>query len=365
MSRPLIILGGGLWGSLLAYRLQTQRPELDFILYEKGSTLGGNHTWSFYGSDMAVADQQWLKPFISQSWSGYSVAFPQYQRQLSVSYHAISSSQLHEVLIKTIPAQRLRLASCISLAEAQALSALVLDARGETAAMTCGYQKFLGFDLKLERPHGMEQPLIMDARVAQKDGFRFMYYLPWTQDTLLVEDTRYSSTPELDELQLESDLLEEVARRGLVVERVLRRETGCLPIPLEPIHHAQQAGVVKLAGIFHDTTGYSLPYAVKVINQLVQLQEFNASSAAQAVEKLRQSFEPNRHFFRMLNLLLFKSSAPEQRYRMLEFFYRRPEPLINRFYGGELSGWDKLKFFMGKPPVSAVAAMRVLLKGGT
>ena len=54
---------------------------------------------------------------------------------------------------------------------------------GDTAAMAGhapvaagGYQKFLGLELKLSCPSPIREPLLMDARVAQRDGFRFFIF---------------------------------------------------------------------------------------------------------------------------------------------------------------------------------------------
>ena len=45
-----------------------------------------------------------------------------------------------------------------------------------------GYQKFVGLEIRTPQPHGMVRPLLMDARVAQIDGFRFVYVLPLAPD---------------------------------------------------------------------------------------------------------------------------------------------------------------------------------------
>ena len=50
----------------------------------------------------------------------------------------------------------------------------------------------------------------------QIDGYRFFYLLPWTPNSLLIEDTRYSSSPTLAKAQLEA----EVVRLRSEVERL-------------------------------------------------------------------------------------------------------------------------------------------------
>jgi lycopene beta-cyclase len=44
--------------------------------------------------------------------------------------------------------------------------------------------------------------------------------------------------------------------------------------------------------------------------------------------------------FRLLNRMLFLAAAPPERYRILQHFYRLPEPVIDRFYAGRLQPGD-------------------------
>jgi lycopene beta-cyclase len=71
-----------------------------------------------------------------------------------------------------------------------------------------------------------------------------------------------------------------------------------------------------------------------------------------------------RAFFRLLNRMLFIAAAPESRVNVLEQFYRRPEPLIARFYAAQLSGLDRWRLLAGRPPVplgKALAQLRPVL----
>ena len=56
-----------------------------------------------------------------------------------------------------------------------------------------------------------------------------------------------------------------------------------------------------------------------------------------------------RGFYRMLDTMLFRAAEPDQRYRMLERFYRLPEPLIGRFYAGRSTlGATRLRILAGQ-----------------
>ena len=64
MHHDLIIAGGGLAGTLTALRVLEQTPDANVLLLERGATLGGEHTWSFHGTDLSAAQMRFMQPFI-------------------------------------------------------------------------------------------------------------------------------------------------------------------------------------------------------------------------------------------------------------------------------------------------------------
>jgi lycopene beta-cyclase len=62
--------------------------------------------------------------------------------------------------------------------------------------------------------------------------------------------------------------------------------------------------------------------------------------------------------------MLFHAAPPGQRYRVLEHFYRLPEPLIARFYAGRTTMLDKLRILSGRPPVKLKPAFAALRRRG-
>jgi lycopene beta-cyclase len=64
-----------------------------------------------------------------------------------------------------------------------------------------------------------------------------------------------------------------------------------------------------------------------------------------------------RAFFRMLNRMLFLAAVPDQRWRVLQRFYRLPGGLIGRFYAAKLTPLDKARILFGSPPVPVTKAM--------
>jgi lycopene beta-cyclase len=69
VTADLVLVGGGLANCLIAYRLAGERPELVVVVLERGTTLGGRHTWSFHEHDLTGAQWSWVRPLVEHSWS--------------------------------------------------------------------------------------------------------------------------------------------------------------------------------------------------------------------------------------------------------------------------------------------------------
>jgi lycopene beta-cyclase len=119
------------------------------------------------------------------------------------------------------------------------------------------------------------------------------------------------------------------------------------------------------AALFHPTTGYSLPQAVRLADGLAALPVDTLLAPGQAGAYIRAQARAHWHrtrFFRMLNRMLFLAAPPSQRRRVMERFYRLPAALIARFYAGELAPLDKARLVCGRPPVPVTAALRAVLR---
>ena len=368
----LILAGGGLANSLIAWRLRSARPALRILLLESAGQIGGNHTWSFHESDLDAAQRHWIAPLVSHRWPGYDVVFPQLARTLDGAYLSIASTDFARV-VEPVLGDALRAhatvasvsPTSVTLAGGETLRArAVIDGRGIRASthLALGYQTFVGQEVRLAQPHGLTVPTIMDASVAQQDGYRFVYLLPFGPDRVLIEDTHYVDSAAWEPARLRANIAAYAAGRGWRIVETVREETGSLPIVLagefEPFWDelAGQPTVGLRAGMFHATTGYSLPHAVRLADRIAALPDLAAPALFEAIrDEARQAWK-QQGFFRMLNRMLFLAGRPEHRWRVMQRFYRLPAPLISRFYAGRLNLPDKARLLTGKPPVPVLEA---------
>jgi lycopene beta-cyclase len=374
----LAILGGGLAGGLIAHAMRVKRPEVSVRLFEAQPVLGGNHVWSFFANDVAPEHRWIVEPFISHSWNGYDVIFPAHRRSLGVRYHSVRSSDYNAVLRRLLapdtPVQAKvarTTATRIVLADGSAVDAGgVIDARGpgDLTLMKHGWQKFLGREFRMSRPHGVAAPIVMDAAVPQHDGYRFVYVLPFDAHRLFIEDTYYSDGPTLDPPLLRERIDDYAAQHGWQIGEVLSEETGALPVVLDGAFEAYwQSGGERVAkagaraALFHPTTGYSLPDAVRLAAHLIALDDLSGEALHKATHDFAARAWQERGFYRMLDKMLFLAADDDERYRVLERFYRLSPRLVERFYAARSTRLDKLRILSGRPPVSMRRAIKAIM----
>jgi lycopene beta-cyclase len=206
----------------------------------------------------------------------------------------------------------------------------------------------------------------MDATVPQRDGFRFVYTLPFAPDRVLVEDTYYSDGQGLDRPALRAGALDYAGARGWAVAGVEREEAGVLPIALGgdiERYWADSGGVARAglrAALFHPTTGYSLPDAVRLADRVAALGDLRAANLHRETRAHSLQRWRDAGFYRLLDRLLFKAAEPDRRYSLIERFYRFSPDLVSRFYAGRSTLYDKARVLTGKPPVPILRALRCL-----
>jgi lycopene beta-cyclase len=356
-----------------------RRPDLSFLLVEQDQRFGGNHVWSFFDSDVAEEDRWLVELLPARRWPDHEVRFPRRSRRIGIGYNSIKSAGLDRLIRTRLRPDQYRLGgeivelgtNHVLLEGGERIEADgVIDARGPARAegLDLAWQKFVGRTYRCRTPHGCERPVIMDAQVDQECGYRFVYTLPFSQTELMVEDTYYSTSPALDTPLIRERLENYVRRRDWQQPEMIEEETGVLPVvlggELATLWPASERAVARLGlrgGFFHPTTGYSLPDAVRNATLLSRQQVFSTSALHRLYRSRADALWESRRFCQLLNRMLFRAAEPAQRYRVLEHFYRLPEPLIARFYAGQLTGLDKLRIVSGRPPVplgKALAAIR-------
>jgi len=375
VTTELILVGGGLANCLIAHRILMEYPSFPLLVVERGASLGADHTWSFHDSDLTANQRRWMEPLIAHRWSSHELRFPGRRRTINDGYNSVTSERLHRVVAAAL-GDRMRLGTevakvgtnAILLSDGEHIEArAVIDGRGDPGGnhLDIGYQKFLGLFVRLAEPHGLIAPILMDATVEQVDGFRFVYTLPFSDTEALIEDTYYSDEPDLDRNRLRSRIEDYAEKQGWAIAAITGEESGVLPIVLGgDIDAFWAVGSERVArsgmrgAFFHPTTGYSLPEAVRLADEIAAIPDLESASLFELTRRRSGELWRRTGYYRLLNRMLFRAAEPELRYRIFERFYGLSEGLIRRFYAGRLKWIDKARVLIGKPPVPVHRALR-------
>lgn len=374
MKYDLILVGGGLSAGLIAWHLRRSKSTLRFLLIEENATLGGNHTWSFHPTDVSLHENHWIRGLISKTWNSHEVRFPEYSRVFENSgYCAIRSFDFHEKLMAEI-GDSVRLSSPVRAIRPDGVVLLSGESIGGQAVLDCrgiyqsdgqdGYQKFVGLSIRTQKPHGVRHPILMDATVEQLEGYRFVYTLPWDDENLLVEDTYYSTGPELESKVIRERVLAYCYHQGWDVSEIIYEERGVLPIPTRMgVTICNDVACVGMAGkFFHPTTGFSLPDAVRVAEDIGRC---SALQIPQTIHRLALTHRSHSRFFLRLNRMMFWGAGDADRYRIFQRFYLLPERIILHFYRGRLSWRERFRILAGKSPIPILTLARNMWQRGT
>lgn len=372
----IAIVGGGLAGGLTAYALSVKRPDLSVRLIDPSAAFGGNHVWSFFTSDIAPEDWWIVEPFIDHQWDRYETRFPAHTRQFNSPFNSIRSQNydghLRGKLPDTVPVhgEAVEVSQTgVYLADQRRIAAGgVFDGRGvaDLEHLDFGWQKFVGQEYRTATPHGLTHPIVMDATVDQIDGYRFVYALPFAEDRIFIEDTYYSDGPEIDRDAMVSRIKAYAAVQGWELAELIHQEMGALPVTMggdfDAYWHSggEAAKIGVRAALFHGTTGFSLPDAVRTASMIATLDDLSGPAIARAMHSFAEARWKGGSFYRLLDRMLFRAATPGTRYQVLQRFYGLAPSLIQRFYAGNTTWLDKARILSGKPPVPIVRAMAVM-----
>ncbi len=376
-GRRIEIIGGGLAGRLTLVALKARWPDCDVKIVRPKSALASNHTWCFHESDLKPSSMKWLAPYISKSWDGYDVRFPHHRsaggawtRTLSTGYHAIRSDDFFEKTERDFASSFIEAASVSSDAVVTIVATGWPKLHSETSHF--GWQKFVGMDLTLKKPHGLKRPVLKDATVPQTDGYRFFYSLPWTETSLLVEDTYYSNESKINVENSRAEILRYAATQGWEVETVERVESGSLPLeflsprgtgetrPMDDVwrEYPNALAIGAASGLAHPVTGYTTSIVFRQIEALIEIREKKDGDFRERLSQVNSEIDKSFSYFHLLNRMLFLAAVPSERYRVLQRFYTLSPGLIARFYSATLTRTDQMRILVGRPPVPMLAAVR-------
>ena len=278
------IVGAGCAGLTLAYHLIDSELHPSILLDPQSERK--DHIWSYW--DDGQESLSVSRNFIKKKWARWAIKT--YDRSIvrcgdNFAYVAISSAEYESSLIKKIENAQGKILrdKVISATTREDVNILklstgveletetVFDSRPQLTSKGTLYQHFVGWTIQSSTPiFDDSTAVLMDFRVSQEPGIHFIYLLPFSETSALIESTVYST-------QLLPTLWYEKQIRGYIEKhfprsdwKVINTESGA--IPLNKKHPQSPYGIpVGLnSGIMRSSTGYAFSQILFQINDLVK-----------------------------------------------------------------------------------------------
>lgn len=283
----LVLVGGSLTNSLIAWRLLQTRPAVSFMLLESGSTQSGSQTIWFRGTDVTRAQLEWLWVLCSKSFPSHDMQRKHHEpRRIGGAFHSIERGDL-EAKVRELAGERIRTRAEVK----EVHDTRVTLASGET----------------------------IDAR-AVIDGRDGLETPPWPH-----------TFQNLFHVEVQSGL--EVPVMGLRKTTPRALPTGgSVPQISRPI-------VGTSVGLFHATTGEELPMAVDLAEVIPTL-ELSPKSLRDWLAGHVERHWNSQAFYRQLNAKVLRED-------LFEKVHAKDDDLIARFYAGTMSFMQRMSLRFG------------------
>tara|TARA_B110000444_G_C18807730_1_gene580871 strand:- start:263 stop:1402 length:1140 start_codon:yes stop_codon:yes gene_type:complete len=278
------IVGAGCAGLTLAYHLIDSELHPSILLDPQSERK--DHIWSYW--DDGQESLSVSRNFIKKKWARWAIKT--HDRSIvrcgdNFAYVAISSAEYESSLIRKIESAQGKILrdKVISATTREDVNILklstgveletetVFDSRPQLTSKGTLYQHFVGWTIQSSTPiFDDSTAILMDFRVSQEPGIHFIYLLPFSETSALIESTVYST-------QLLPTLWYEKQIRGYIEKhfpksdwKVINTESGA--IPLNKKHPQSPYGIpVGLnSGIMRSSTGYAFSQILFQINDLVK-----------------------------------------------------------------------------------------------
>ncbi len=385
----IVIAGGGLPGALAALALAKARPGLRLILVDPGHGSNDGRMWPFLLSSIPK-NQRWLiEPLIDGEWRKYEVRFPRFMRVVNTPMRMITrkavDAALHEALPEGAVIGGVEIdgldAGGVNLANGRRVHAsAVIDARRGRISphLSGGWRVMYGQLIRFEHKHPFAHPLLVDARVSQRDGCRFISCVPISAHTALVRETVYAESPDVDSAVMAERIAEYCSLSNWQVAEVLHEQCAELPLvgagDFDAFWASGEGGVARIggwAGLFHPFTGDEIGPAVNTALALAELPELansgvsgfdiSGTALARATRNIARAHWDASGFGRLLTRIMFGAAGPRRRYKVLEWIYRLDQPLIEHLYAGGLRWRERVRLLVGRPPVPLMRMLALVM----
>tara|TARA_R110002020_G_scaffold259768_2_gene473851 strand:+ start:203039 stop:204193 length:1155 start_codon:yes stop_codon:yes gene_type:complete len=368
-----IILGTGLSGLMLAYRLSQDIYFKDkkILLLDKAQKTKNDRTWCFWKEGKS----EW-GPIISKKWHTIAVKGKDYEDTINLenySYNKIEAidfysyclSELEKVSNITIREEKVidfseredavtvTTETADYTAQKVFTSILPVERLEEQKHSQVLQQHFIGWDIEAENPvFDPDLATFMDFTVAQKGNTRFMYVLPVSNTRALVEYTLFSEKL-LPDAEYEIAIKEFITELGITNYTIKATEKGSIPMTSYPFERHNTKNIMHIGtagGFTRGSTGFTFNYTDKITIRLV---DFLKKDKDFRLFKMKNRFRWYDRLF--LDVLYRKNEMGSQIFTTM--FKMNKIQNIFRFLDGESTPAEEVKLISTLPKKQFLIAL--------
>ncbi|MFM7814301.1 MAG: beta-carotene 15,15'-dioxygenase, Brp/Blh family, partial [Flavobacteriales bacterium] len=273
-----IFCGAGASASLMLMALHDRGMLVNksVLIIDRIEKNGADKTFCFWSKSDEQIDLS-LQGIITHTWSEITLSDGAISQLAPYKYHHVAGVDLHRRItelealygwtrrIGTVQAiEQIKDDFMVQVDDAFYYGERVFDSRTPNyadASMECSsiYQSFVGWRVRMKSNAVFSQSIrLMDFNVEQQQSTQFMYVLPFSDDTALIELTRFGSS-----ILHPSDALD-ILRDYILTHfgefEINDEEVGCIPMTTRPILDKDIPGVIYLGArnfAIKPSTGYA------------------------------------------------------------------------------------------------------------
>lgn len=295
MDYDFAIIGAGAAGLHVALAMQEDPyfAQKRILILDKEEKAGHDKTWCFWekgnGKWEAVVSHSWESGIFTTSSSQINLSLPPYRYKMirSGNFYAMAKDRIkdsenfhwHQAAVENVK-KKGNLYQIIVKESVPFRARVVLDSRIDARFYEREdryfrvWQHFKGWVIETrEKVFDPETFTMMDFRVTHKDSTSFIYILPTSSTTALIEFTLFS--PDLLEEKEYDDAIARYLGELMQLSdyHILEEEKGVIPMTDYPFHLKNTPGHVKIgtAGSWvKPSSGYSFKNSEKNANLLIE-----------------------------------------------------------------------------------------------
>jgi Lycopene cyclase protein len=191
-SCDIIIIGGGLTGSIIALLLTCYRPEVEFLLIEAGESCGGDTLETAIWDEIPEIARAVIDGAIVKDWAQCHIAYPSSAEKRDTRTVMLDPTQLHLEVLRQVSSDDMSLNSVVHSIEGDtinfsggaATAQTIIDAR-ETETLHSLNVLIKSSNTDFETPHGLSFPVLADMSLTG-DSWAFQQYFPVDPTKMLI-----------------------------------------------------------------------------------------------------------------------------------------------------------------------------------